>query len=145
MTTYYVGMDVHQASIVIAVTNAAGKVVMESIIETKAQTVRDFLQGLRGEVHLTFEEGTQAAWLYDLIRPLVVEVVVCNPRHNKLIEVGNKADRLDARKLAQLLRAGMLKAVYHGESGTRALKEMVRNYECLVADTTRVMNRVKMV
>ncbi len=51
MTTYYVGMDVHQASIVIAVTNAAGKVVMESIIETKAQTVRDFLQGLRGEVH----------------------------------------------------------------------------------------------
>ncbi len=143
MTTYYVGMDVHQASIVIAVTNAAGKVVMESIIETKAQTVRDFIKGLRGEVHLTFEEGTQAAWLYDLIRPLVAEVVVCNPRHNKLLEVGNKADRLDARKLAQLLRAGMLKAVYHGESGTRALKEMVRTYECLVEDTTRVMNRIK--
>ena len=37
----------------------------------------------------------------------------------------------------------MLKAVYHGESGTRALKEMVRTYECLVADTTRVMNRIK--
>ncbi len=143
MTKYYVGMDVHQASIVIAVTNAAGKVVMESIIETKAQTVRDFIKGLRGEVHVTFEEGTQAAWLYDLIRPLVTEVVVCNPRHNKLLEVGNKADRLDARKLAQLLRAGMLKAVYHGESGTRALKEMVRTYECLVADTTRVMNRIK--
>ena len=48
MTTYYVGMDVHQASIVIAVTNAVGKVVMESIIETKAQTVRDFIKGLRG-------------------------------------------------------------------------------------------------
>jgi hypothetical protein len=107
MTKYYVGMDVHQASIVNAVTNAAGKVVMESIIETKAQTVRDFIKGLRGEVHVTFEEGTQAAWLYDLIRPLVTEVVVCNPRHNKLLEVGNKADRLDARKLAQLLRAGM--------------------------------------
>ena len=94
-------------------------------------------------MHVTFEEGTQAAWLYDLIRPLVTEVVVCNPRHNKLLEVGNKGDRIDARKLAQLLRAGMLKAVYHGESGTRALKEMVRTYECLVADTTRVMNRIK--
>jgi len=53
MTTYYVGMDVHQASIVIAVTNAAGKVVMESIIETKAQTVRDFLQGLRNTVKMS--------------------------------------------------------------------------------------------
>ena len=143
MKKYYVGMDVHQASIVICVMNALGKVVIESIIETKTQTVRDFISGLRGEVHVTFEEGTQAAWLYDLICPLVTEVVVCNPRHNKLLEVGNKADRLDARKLAQLLRAGMLKAVYHGESGTRALKEMVRTYECLVGDTTRVMNRIK--
>ena len=143
MTTYYVGMDVHQASIVICVMNAVGKVVMESIIETKAQTVRDFISGLKGEVHVTFEEGTQAAWLYDLIRPSVTEVVVCNPRHNKLLEVGNKGDRGDARKLAELLRVGMLKAVYHGESGTRALKEMVRTYECLVADTTRVMNRIK--
>ena len=104
MQKYYVGMDVHQASIVICVMNAAGKVVMESIIETKAQTVRDFITGLRGEVQVTFEEGTQAAWLYDLIRPLVTEVVVCNPRHNKLQEVGNKGDRIDARKLAQAAR-----------------------------------------
>jgi transposase len=143
MKQYYVGMDVHQASIVIVVLNALGKVVIESIIETKAQTVRDFIRGLRGEVHVTFEEGTQAAWLYDLIRPHVAEIIVCNPRHNKLLAVGNKGDRIDARKLAQLLRAGMLKAVYHGEHGTRALKEMVRTYESLVADTTRVMNRLK--
>jgi transposase len=45
--------------------------------------------------------------------------------------------------LAELLRNGSLKPIYHGEHGTRALKEMVRNYECLVADTTRVMNRLK--
>ena len=102
MKQYYAGMDVPQASIVIVVLNALGKVVIESIIETKAQTVRDFIRGLRGEVHVTFEEGTQAAWLYDLIRPHVAEVVVCNPRHNKLLTVGNKADRIDARKLAQL-------------------------------------------
>ena len=66
MKKYDVGMDVHQASIVICVMNALGKIVIESIIETKAQTVRDFISGLRGEVHVTFEEGTQAAWLYDL-------------------------------------------------------------------------------
>ena len=143
MKKYYVGMDVHQASIVICVMNEVGKIVMESIIETKAQTARDFISGLRGEVHVTFEEGTQAAWLYDLICPLVTEVVVCNPRHNKLLEVGNKADRLDARKLAQLLRAGVLKGGYHGESGTRAVTEMVRTYERVVGQATRVTNRSK--
>ncbi|MGH9967600.1 MAG: IS110 family transposase [Pyrinomonadaceae bacterium] len=143
MKTYYVGMDVHQASIVIAVMNGAGRVVMETIVETGAERVRGFIQQLRGKVYVTFEEGTQASWLYEVLRPLVTEVVVCNPRHNKLLAVGNKGDRIDARKLAELLRNGGLRAVYHGDNGVRTLRELVRNYDCLVADTTRVMNRLK--
>ena len=139
----YVGMDVHQACVVIVVLNDAGKTVSEAIIETKTETVRAFIRGLRGEVRVTFEEGAQAAWLYELLRPHVTELLVCNPRHNRLLGAGNKSDRIDALKLAQLLRAGLLKPVYHGERGTRALKEMVRSYECLVSDTTRVMNRLK--
>ncbi len=139
----YLGMDVHQATTVIVVLNAEGKTTSEAIVETKTETLRGFVRGLRGRLHVTFEEGAQATWLYDLLRPHVTEVLVCNPRHNKLLAVGNKSDRIDALKLAQLLRAGLLKPVYHGERGTRALKEMVRSYECLVADTTRVMNRLK--
>jgi transposase len=143
MRTYYVGMDVHLASIVIVVLNGAGKVVMESIIETGAETVRSFLKQLRGKVYVTFEEGTQANRLYEVVRPLVTEVVVCDPRHNKLLQSGNKSDRVDARKLAELLRNGSLRAVYHGQQGARVLKELVRNYDCLMADTTRVMLRLK--
>src|SRR5437867_1527291 len=143
MRTYYVGMDVHQASIVIVVLNGAGKLVMESIIETGAETVRGFIKQLRGKVYVTFEEGTQANWLYDVVRPLVTEVVVCDPRHNKLLQSGNKSDRVDARKLAELLRNGSLRAVYHGANGLRTLKELVRTYDCLVSDTTRVMLRLK--
>ena len=67
----YIGMDVHQASISIAVSDAAGKVLMECIIETKAATVLEFIQGLRGSLWITFEEGTSAAWLYDLLKPHV--------------------------------------------------------------------------
>ena len=77
------------------------------------------------------------------MRPLVTEVVVCDPRHNKLMQSGNKSDRVDAQKLAELLRLGSLKAVYHGDNGVRTLKELVRSYDCLVSDTTRVMNRLK--
>jgi len=98
----YVEMDVHQASIVIVVLNVEGKTISEAIIETMTETVRDFRRGLRGELHVTFEEGAQAAWLYDLLRPHATEVLVCNPRHNKLLGVGNKSDRIDAMKLAQL-------------------------------------------
>ena len=76
----YIGLDVHKEAISIAVRNGAGKLVMESIIETKAATVVQFLQGLRGELHVTLEEGTWAAWLYDVLQPQVQEIVVCNPR-----------------------------------------------------------------
>jgi hypothetical protein len=57
MKAYYVGLDVHKASICIAVLNADGKSVMESVVETGASTILDFLKGLRGHVHVTFEEG----------------------------------------------------------------------------------------
>jgi transposase len=143
MRTYYVGMDVHRASIVMVVLNGAGKVVMESVIETGAERVRGLLKQLRGKVSVTFEEGTQANWLHEVVRPLVTEVVVCDPRQNKLLQSGDKNDRVDAHKLAELLRQGALKGVYHGDNGVRTLKELVRTYDCLVGDSTRVMNRLK--
>ncbi|MGC2531236.1 MAG: transposase, partial [Candidatus Acidiferrum sp.] len=99
----YIGLDVHTESISIAVLNSAGKVVMECVIETKASTLLQFIHGLRGDMHLTFEEGTWAGWLYDLLKPYVTELVVCNPRKNALLKEGSKSDRIDARKLAELL------------------------------------------
>ena len=108
----YIGLDVHKESISIAVLNVAGKIVMECVIETKAITLLQFLHGLRGDLHVSFEEGTWAGWLYDLIKPHVTETVVCDPRQNALLKHGNKSDRIDARKLAELLRGGQLKPVY---------------------------------
>ena len=139
----YIGLDVHKEAISIAVLNGAGKLVMESIIETKAVTLVQFLQGLRGELHVTLEEGAWAAWLYDVLKPRVHEVVVCNPRRNALLKEGSKSDRVDARKLAELLRAGLLRPVYHGEHGLRTLRELARSYQTISKDLRRVMNRLK--
>jgi transposase len=142
-STKYIGLDVHKESISIAVLNFAGKVVMECVIETKAHTILQFIHGLDGAVHLTFEEGTWAAWLYDLLKPHVTELVVCNPRKNALLKEGSKSDRIDAKKLAELLRNGALSAVYHGENGLRMLKELSRSYLTISKDLVRVMNRLK--
>ena len=143
MKTYYVGMDVHQASLVLVVLNGSGKVVEALTLQTGAAALRSYLQRLKGKVLVTFEEGTQAQWLYDVVQPLVTAVVVCDPRQNRLLTTGNKNDRIDAQKLAELLRHGSLKAINHQSYGVRVLKELVRNYECLVQDTTRVMSRLK--
>jgi hypothetical protein len=92
---------------------------MEAILETKAETILQFIHGLRGSLHVTFEEGTCAAWLHDLLKAHVAQVLVCDPRKNTLGKVGNKNDRNDARELAELLYRNKLKPVYHGEHGVR--------------------------
>jgi hypothetical protein len=115
-STQYIDMDIHKDAISVAVMNSASKVVMESILETKAATILQFIYGLRGNLLVTLEEGTWAAWLYDLLKPYVTQVTVCNPRKNALLKSGNKGDRIDARKLAEQLRNGSLSAVYHGET-----------------------------
>lgn len=139
--TKYIGMDVHMATTVFAIRDSKGKVLTEAIVETKASTILDFLRGQRGTLHVTLEEGTQASWLYDEIRPHVAKVIVCNTR--KIVREENRGDKIDAKRLAELLRTNALKPVYHGEHSTQGIKEIVRSYVSIVHDSTRVKNRLK--
>jgi transposase len=139
----YIGMDVHQATMSVAVMDWQGKLIMECIVETKAATILEFVRGLRGSLSVTLEEGTSAAWLHDLLKPHVTQVVVCDPRKNALLKDGSKSDRIDARKLAELLRGNQLHPVYHEEHGLRTLKELSRSYQTLTQAVTRVMTRIK--
>jgi transposase len=141
--TKYIGMDVHRESISIAVMNSAGKIELECVVETKASILLQALDGLRGDLQVTFEEGTWAAWLYDLLKPHVTRLVVCDPRKNVSMREGNQSDKIDARRLAELLRLNHLSPVYHGEHGLRSLKELVRSYLTITKDLGRVMSRVK--
>jgi hypothetical protein len=94
----YIGMDVHKESISIAVTNGAGKIVIERVIETKASKVLESIHGLRGGLHVTFEEGIWAPRLYDLLKPHVRKSVACDPRKNASMKEGNKSDKLGTRR-----------------------------------------------
>jgi hypothetical protein len=58
----YVAFDVHKATISVAVLNLAGKLMTQAVIQTDSKAIRDFLRGLSGSVHLTFEEGSQAQY-----------------------------------------------------------------------------------
>jgi hypothetical protein len=53
----YIGMDVHQATISAAVSDAHGKLIMECLLETKAGTIVEFIRGLQGTLSLTFKGG----------------------------------------------------------------------------------------
>jgi transposase len=70
---------------------------------------------------VTIEEGRCAAWLHAFLKPQVTKVLVCDPRKNSLLKVGNHNDCEDARKLSELLYRNRLNPVYHGETGIRTV------------------------
>src|SRR5262249_54778823 len=131
----YIGIDVHRSTLVVNARDAFGKVILDSTVPTNAEAIQQCIGGLRGRLHITFEEGTHAQWLYDVLRRRADEVVVCDPRQNRLLQDGSKGDRIDAGKLSHLLRMGAVKAVLHERQGTAVLKELVRSYDGLVEDS----------
>lgn len=138
---HYLGLDVHQATTVITVRNEQGTVLMRATVRTSADAILALVRGAGKRVWVAFEEGTQAQWLHDVLAPHVERVVVCNVRGKS--ETANKSDRIDADDLSERLRLGSLKPVYHGAPSVLTLKELVRNYNNLVEDSTRLMLRIK--
>src|SRR3990170_4027299 len=59
-TTKYVGLDVHQASTVASVREEGGRVIARSVLPTEAGPIVEYVRGMRGAIHVAFEEGTQA-------------------------------------------------------------------------------------
>ena len=139
--TKYVALDVHQAMTVATVREESGKVLLRSIFPTEEPAILEFFQGMRGSIHVTFEEGTQAQWLHDLLVCRVDRVLVCDRRGEK--RHGRKDDQTDADELSELLRRGGLRAVYHGSPHRSTLRELTRTYQNVVEDSTRVMLRLK--
>jgi len=140
-TSKHVALDVHQATTVASVREESGRVIARTILPTEDGPMVEFFRGMRGTIHVAFEEGTQAQWLHDLLEPLVHRVVVCDRRGEA--RRGNKGDQVDADALSELLRRGSLRAVYHGSAERATLKELTRAYQNLVEDATRVMLRLK--
>src|SRR6202045_4904295 len=89
----YIGMDGHQATICAAVRDSSGNLVMEATLETKAETILEFVHGLRGSLRVSFEEGTFAAWLHDLLKPHVTEVLVCDSQFDVLVALRQEVRR----------------------------------------------------
>jgi len=144
MKTYYIGADVHSNSTELAIEHN-GKIVSRHGLPTAIPAIKEVLTSLGGKIHITFEEGPMAGWLYRNLKDTVEEIIVCDPRRNKLIcSDGDADDRIDSGKLATLLRGGYLRAVYHSDDEGRAeFKQWVSLYYDRVRDAVRMINKIR--
>jgi transposase len=137
----YVALDVHKTTTTMTVVDVKGEILDHGVFKTTGEMLISRVGGLKGTVKVTLEEGCQAAWVYDTLRPHVGEVLVCDPRKNR--ERGSKNDKIDTKKMCQRYRNGDLSAVYQGQASLKPLKEAVKAYETLVKDCVRCRSRLK--
>ena len=144
MTTYYIGADVHSNSTELAI-EKRNKIVARYTLPTTIPALCQVPDSLQGKKYLAFEEGPMAGWLYRNLNKKVDKLLVCGPRRNKLISSeGDRDDKIDAAKLASLLRGNYLRAVYHSDDDERAeLKHWVALYHDRVRDAVRNINKIR--
>jgi len=144
MSTYYIGADVHSNNTELAIEKRK-KIVARYSVPTTVPAISNVLDSLQGKKLLAFEEGPMSGWLYRNLNQKVDKLIVCDPRRNKLISSdGDSDDKIDAAKLALLLRGGYLRAVYHSENEERTeLKHWVALYHDRVRDAVRHINKIR--
>ena len=138
--TRYIGLDVHATSTTFAVVGERGKRLGTHVVETNGQALVEQLKTIAGKKHVCLEEGTQSAWLHEILSPHAEEIVVVMVSESR----GQKSDESDAFHLAEQLRTGALKRRVFKEVGEyRTLGELGRTHAMIVQDVVRVQNRIK--
>ena len=144
MYDYYIAMDwsLEGVSIAHMKSNSIEPKVRDKI-QANIKVIKEYLKELKGTKILTIEETTGSQWLYVELKDSVEKLIICNPGRNRLLEEGPKTDKIDAKKLCRLLRAGMLKEVYHTDEEEKyKIRKMVSVYEDLVKAEVRIKNQI---
>jgi len=132
-------MDAHSRTCTFVVLGKSGKVLRRAKVKTQENELLDFVRSIKGTKKMAYEEGVMSQWFYLLFKDEVEELVVCQPREKK----GPKTDEIDAGELADLLRVGRLKSVFHADSVLMNLRVLVSGYNDVMIELGRAKNRYK--
>ena len=138
----YVGLDAHAQTCTLAVMGPTGRRLTSRVVETNGQALRAAMGEIPGRIHLCLEEGTQSAWLYEILEAQVAEIVVAVPEESK----GAKDDLRDAWARADELRTGRIRTkVYKAPKHLTTVRSAACAYRMATQDVVRVKNRLKSV
>lgn len=135
----FIGMDAHSKTCFFVVMNKRGKVVKKGRVETSESNMLDFVRSVKGQKKLAYEEGVLSQWLYVLLKGEVDELVVCQPSEHG----GPKTDEIDTGEIADLLRVGRLKSVFHADNELMNLRTLVSGQQDLMQVLNQEKNRLK--
>ena len=121
----YAALDLHSRMSVLGSMDHDGQTQPRMRFATEANILRAEVGRLRQKqrpLYLTMEAGALTRWASAIVRPLVERLIICEPRHNRLINSNpTKSDEADVEGMCLLLRLGKLKEVWMGIDRTREI------------------------
>lgn len=138
---HYIALDWAQANMAIARMTKDLNKIKTIDVPSDVKELQLYLKSLRGSKIMTVEESDTSQWLYTELKPYVNELIVCDPYRNSLLKEGPKSDKIDAEKLVQLLRANLLKPVFHTGDDFIYMRKIVSGYLDIVKAGVRVKNQ----
>jgi transposase len=138
---HYIAVDWSVKNMAIARTTKKSNKITAIDVPSDIAELQVYLKNLEGSKILAIEETTTSQWLYTELKDYVNKIIICDPTRNRLLDDGPKTDKIDASKLVQLLRAGLMKEVYHSADKFIYLRRIASAYEDLVKSGVRLKNQ----
>jgi transposase len=138
---HYIAIDWSIINMAIARMTKKSNKITAIDVPSNIEDLQAYLKNLKGTKILAIEETTTSQWLYTELKEYVDRIFICDPNRNKLLNEGPKTDKIDATKLVQLLKAGLMKEVYHSTDKFLYLRRVVSGYEDLVKAGVRLKNQ----
>jgi len=138
----FIGLDVHKKVIAFCEKEADGRIIEEGTLPA----TRVALHAWAKQRSVSWIGGIEATlftgWIYDFLKPYACELKVGHPLMLRAICVGKKkSDKLDARKLADLLRCNLFPQAYMAPQTIRDLRRVLRFRNLMVRQAVRMKNK----
>jgi transposase len=119
-SSYCSGLDVHKRTIGFSLKRADGTIVEEGTVAARREELRTWAARLPRPWKGALEATLFTGWIYDFLRPYAHTLVVAHPAMVRAIAASKKKnDRVDARKIADLLRCNLLPVCYMAPAEAR--------------------------
>jgi len=140
---HYVGFDLHRRTIALCVKTNQGRILEQRTLSANRNSLIDWASHRPAPWMGAMEATIFTGWVYDTLKPFALALKVAHPLMLKAIVASKKKnDRVDARKLADALRADLLPECYIAPPELRALRSMLRYRRLLLTQSTRMKNRI---
>lgn len=145
-TKYTCGIDLHKDFMDICVIDGNGDIVLEkSRLKCQPKLLIDALEPYKGNIKLGVESSPYYYWIADLCNDNNIIFYLGDTKQMKYIhKTKQKNDRLDSRKIAQLLNNGFFPTAYVYPRELRQARDLVRQRAKFVSIRSNAQKSVKM-